>query len=645
MGFRRFESENRLYYVSLFALFGLAIAFCTAFLSYRMELISLEGRLRQDAKAVFEFKIRDFDTFQAGLDEIVGSLRDSSFLSLYLMDPSPENYDNLASCFLTVANSHLSLMQVRYLDELGVERVRADWMVGDKRAHLIDQDQLQNKRTRYYFQEASQVPPFTYWYSNLDLNVERGKIEIPEKPVLRIASPVYLNQQFRGIVIVNVRMKEFLSRFLSNAEFGLSLIDKDGYFLVSQDPQQSWSRYRETGYQVGDVFPEQANWILHYRTDGGLEQFGYLFVGSLGNRLNKDGAVLLMVADEGTVHIMKGERQKAAVFIVAIIVLLSIPLALLISRGPARLHAKISSQNRKLTESVELIDKNINRASLDLQRNFQEVSSALATSLGDSKASFVGMKYSQLYCNVQPKEYYDRVWEALERDGSWSGELQHAKSNGECFWADTVVLPKTDAEGVLVGYSLIYQDITDKKRIEELSVRDELTGLYNRRFFNAVISKELSQAQRDQDVIIFAMLDIDFFKQYNDNYGHQQGDVVLKQVSAAMRSKLTRGSDYCFRLGGEEFGILFAEKDNERAYDFVDSIRRAVLEIAIEHKWSSISNVVTVSIGMLVIGPVPGATVDQVYKGADEALYAAKNEGRNCVILRSFISETNETEG
>jgi diguanylate cyclase (GGDEF)-like protein/PAS domain S-box-containing protein len=645
MGLSRFESESRLYYVSLFALFGMAIALCTALLSYRMELHSLDTKLSQNAEAVFDLKIEEFDNFNAGLEEIVGSVRDSSFLYNYLKDPSPANYDSLAACILTVANAHLSVMQLRYLDENGLERVRVDWMVGDKRAHQIGQDLLQDKSKRYYFLESSQVPPFHYWYSNLDLNVEQGKIESPEKPVLRIASPVYINQQFRGVVIVNVRMKEFLNRFLSNGVFHLSLIDKDGYFLASHDEEKSWSRYRETGYQVGNVYPEQANQILHYAMDGGLKKIGKIFTGSFSKLLNKDGAVLLMVADEVTVHIMEEERQKAAVLIVAIIVLLSIPLALLISRGPVRLHKKISSQNRKLTESIELIDKNINRASLDLQRNFQEVSSALATSLGGSKASFVGIQYSQLYCDLQPREYYDKVWEALERDGSWSGELQHAKGDGECFWADTVVLPRVDEEGILVGYSLIYQDITDKKRIEELSVRDELTGLYNRRFFNAVISKELSQVQRDKNVIVFAMMDLDFFKQYNDNYGHQQGDVVLKQVSAAISSKLTRGSDYCFRLGGEEFGLLFTKKDNERTFDFVDSIRRTVEEEAIEHKWSSVSSVVTVSIGMVVIGPLPGATVDQVYKGADEALYAAKNEGRNCVVLRRFGSDKNETEG
>jgi diguanylate cyclase (GGDEF)-like protein len=237
---------------------------------------------------------------------------------------------------------------------------------------------------------------------------------------------------------------------------------------------------------------------------------------------------------------------------------------------------------------------------------------------------------------MRPEEYYGEVWESLERDGSWEGELQHSKSSGECYWADTVVLPKTDEEGVLVGYSVIHQDITDKKRIEELSITDEMTGLHNRRYFNVIIKKELGRARRERHNLIFAMLDIDFFKQYNDNYGHQKGDEVLKEVSSIMKDKLSRASDYCFRLGGEEFGILFSNKQSGNSYEFVDLIRKAIEERAIEHKWSAVADVVTVSIGMQTIAPDDPVSVDLLYKIADKALYTAKNEGRNRLVARTF---------
>ncbi|BHH83531.1 sensor domain-containing diguanylate cyclase [Desulforhopalus sp. 52FAK] len=630
------DRANRWYYIGLFALFGVAIAFFTAVISYRLDTVAMDAKLKVNAEDVFDQTVGEFEHFTAGLEYVVSALRDTSVLFDYLENPSEENYNNLTVCYRTVANSNPSLMQVRYIDEYGMERVRADWPIGRERALVVPKSGLQDKRKRYYFQEASQTPPFSFWYSKLDLNIEHGQIEMPEKPVLRVASPVYYNQHFRGIVIINVHMKRFLNKLTHNSMFHLCLLDQDGYFLVAHQSEYSWSRYTESGHSVETVYPEYANEILHHVERGNLLSLGNLFVGSLGNLLLKDGAMLVLHADEKIVNSMKEERQKAAVFIIAIIALLSVPLAFLISMGPTKLYRKISQQNRQLTESVDLIDKNIHRGTLDLQRNFQEASSALATSLGVNKNSLVGMRYDKLYCQTRPKEYYDEVWEALEREGSWSGELQHSRDNGDCFWADTKVLPKKDDSGKLIGYSVIYQDITDKKRIEHLSITDELTDLYNRRFFNVIIKKELSRAQREKCDIVFAMLDIDFFKQYNDNYGHQKGDKILQEVSAIMKGKLSRGSDYCFRLGGEEFGILYTKQDSNSHLEFIESIRQAVEERALEHNWSKVASVITVSAGVLTIPSDARASVDAVYRNADEALYTAKNQGRNRVVAQNF---------
>ena len=636
MGFSGRMNANRLYYIGLFTVFGILIALCTSVLTYHLALDSMEVTLAEDAEDVFNFKIDTFEGYTAGLERVVGSLRDNVLLQNYLEDPGPDSYATVAACFRAIANTNPALMQVRYIDEWGVEKIRADWPVGDVAASLVPLNQLQDKKNRYYFKEASQVAPFTYWYSKLDLNIENGMIETPEKPVLRIASPVYFQQQFRGIVIINVHVKDFLNTLLKNSIFEISLIDRDGYYLVSSHSERSWSRYRESGYRIENDYPEYANGILHHVVDGTLQKFDTVFVGSMGNLLQKDGAMLLLHVDQGAMEGMKEQRQKTAAVIVIVIVLFSVPLALLISRGPTQLHKKISFQNRSLTESIELIDRSILRANLDLDKKFQDVSSAFASSLGMSKNAIIGMNYDTLYCQWRPKEYYNEVWACVAREGLWTGELQHAKSNGEWFWADTVVRSTTDDNGDLKGYSLIYQDITDKKRIEELSITDEMTGLYNRRFFNVTIKKELGRARREQHEITFAMLDIDFFKQYNDNYGHQKGDEAIKEVSAIMRNMLSRGSDSCFRLGGEEFGLLIINQNPSESVEFIESIRTTIQERAIEHKWSAVADVITVSIGLLTIIPGESVTVDTIYKIADEALYAAKGGGRNRVVAKTL---------
>ena len=142
------DRANRWYYIGLFALFGLVIAFFTAILSYRLDTISMEAKLKSNAEDVFDQKVEEFENLTSGLEYIVSSLRDTAFLYEYLDDPSDENYTNLTAGYRVVANSNPSLMQVRYIDEYGMERVRADWPIGRERSMIVPKSGLQDKKKR-----------------------------------------------------------------------------------------------------------------------------------------------------------------------------------------------------------------------------------------------------------------------------------------------------------------------------------------------------------------------------------------------------------------------------------------------------------------------------------------------------------------
>jgi diguanylate cyclase (GGDEF)-like protein len=101
------------------------------------------------------------------------------------------------------------------------------------------------------------------------------------------------------------------------------------------------------------------------------------------------------------------------------------------------------------------------------------------------------------------------------------------------------------------------------KIVEQLSITDELTGIYNRRHFNKLFQEELKNAFSEKQPLSFFMFDIDHFKQYNDYYGHQKGDDVLKTIGIIMKAQKERDTDLFFRLGGEEFGVLFSREDEE----------------------------------------------------------------------------------
>jgi polar amino acid transport system substrate-binding protein len=168
--------------------------------------------------------------------------------------------------------------------------------------------------------------------------------------------------------------------------------------------------------------------------------------------------------------------------------------------------------------------------------------------------------------------------------------------------------------------------------IEKLSITDELTSLYNRRHFNDVFTREFSRAKREKNPIAFLMFDVDFFKAYNDTYGHQKGDMALKELGRLLKNFSKRGSDFAFRLGGEEFGMIYSEKTFEEALAFAQKLREEVEDLGILHSSSSISDHLSISIGLVYFESVKDINENSIYKQADENLYKAKESGRNRVV-------------
>lgn len=170
------------------------------------------------------------------------------------------------------------------------------------------------------------------------------------------------------------------------------------------------------------------------------------------------------------------------------------------------------------------------------------------------------------------------------------------------------------------------------KLLEELAFLDPLTQLFNRRKFEMVFDEEWRRAMRNHEPLSLCMIDIDFFKGYNDTLGHGEGDICLQQVASAIRKSSSRGGELAVRYGGEEFIVLMPHCDENQAYQSSENIRRSVEALHINHPHSGVASVVTISVGCATIYP-KDKTVDRnsLVKSADDALYKAKQNGRNRV--------------
>jgi diguanylate cyclase (GGDEF)-like protein len=160
------------------------------------------------------------------------------------------------------------------------------------------------------------------------------------------------------------------------------------------------------------------------------------------------------------------------------------------------------------------------------------------------------------------------------------------------------------------------------KQLTQYAITDPLTKLYNRRYLDEVFSKNFQVAAKSQYLYVFVVLDLDYFKNYNDTYGHKAGDEVLVKVSKILTNDMRRDSDYAFRVGGEEFACLLLARNEERVFSFIEKVRQDIED----------TKLVTASFGVCIIDNFEYEDFDEMYRVADKFLYEAKDNGRNQIV-------------
>ena len=216
---------------------------------------------------------------------------------------------------------------------------------------------------------------------------------------------------------------------------------------------------------------------------------------------------------------------------------------------------------------------------------------------------------------------------------------------------------KTSTEDIIKGFEVGAEDYVTKpfiheillarvnthlslrkktKQLQELSIKDGLTQIANRRYFDEFLNLEWRRCMRDNKPVSLMMVDIDHFKLFNDTYGHQKGDDVLQSVATVIQSFNNRPSDLTARYGGEEFAVVLGKADIKTAEKQAIEICTAIEQLNIVHESSETKNVVTISIGVASLTPTAEYQPADLIKMADDQLYAAKENGRNQVKISAL---------
>lgn len=287
--------------------------------------------------------------------------------------------------------------------------------------------------------------------------------------------------------------------------------------------------------------------------------------------------------------------------------------------------------------------------------SIESMNSAAGKLLGFEEDELIGVKISTIITDPKSISAEDYLNEFIDdgTSGAPSQEIEVVSKNGDKIpilfaVSKMVAQDKLLYIGVLSDISKIksmemelrslnHELSRSNERLEKTSITDSLTSLFNRRHFDSVLVKELQRATRQHTSISLLVVDIDFFKQFNDLYGHCAGDDCIKKVSLCIKQVFKRSGDLPARYGGEEFAIILPGCDGLELQERAETLRQEIVALGIPHSKSNAERILTVSIGAITYKPGPndvaGPKPKELFSEADKALYRAKAKGRNQVVF------------
>ena len=627
---------TKILFLIVFIIYGALISGISYHTSNYYKDKETKTKLIQRQESTFENKLYSLELKINSLKNDLIALKENKTFKKYL---ELETNKEVFELFSLMINSDKDIYQLRFLDSNGNEKIRFERDNISSPVIKIENKDLQNKASRYYFNEIKNVKKDTIWFSRVDLNEEYGKIEKPFIPTLRMGVPIYYNEVFKGVLIMNVFFENTINNLVNSPFFNISIYNKDGEFIYnkmkidSKIVDNSWSMSIKRDFN----FFKYLEYIKNKFSNEDINSYFLSF--SLDSVIpNADKLTIFYEPNENElIKIIENERNY--ILIVSMIVLgLSIFLAFILSIIPNLLNDKLHKLKDTLEKKIRVIDEYVNLCVTDKKGVIIDVSKSYCTLTGYTRAELIGKRHNILRYEKTENRVYKELWETINSKKVWEGELTNVKKDGEIFNTKILITPELDENQNIVNFIAYSQDISYQKKIELISVTDELTKLYNKREFNNIFTRSVENAKRFNNPYTMLMIDIDFFKQYNDSYGHLKGDYALESVAKAMKKCCTRSTDISFRLGGEEFGLIYIASNQKEALVFAKKIQDEIHNLKIEHKSSKVSSYLTVSIGLFFSENIRDFSKDDIYQRCDDALYFAKKAGRNNIYSIDTLS-------
>jgi diguanylate cyclase (GGDEF)-like protein/PAS domain S-box-containing protein len=295
-------------------------------------------------------------------------------------------------------------------------------------------------------------------------------------------------------------------------------------------------------------------------------------------------------------------------------------------------------KDNEIKKIYKELDELVYYSKTDIDGNIIYVSGAFEKISGYTKDELLNQNHRIIKHEDMKREFFVDLWNTILDKKVFSGEIKNKAKDGSSYWVKVTIIPELDEKDNIIAFSAYRVIITDKKmlesktneliivnkKLEELSVVDPLTQIYNRIKLDSVLQELYNSYKRYNNVFSLIIIDIDYFKDVNDAHGHLVGDKTLKSVVKIIKN-IIREVDIFGRWGGEEFMIISQDTDCEGAYILAQKIRSVIESFEFEMVGKK-----TVSLGVSQIDEK--TSILELIKKADDALYIAKSRGRNRVV-------------
>jgi diguanylate cyclase (GGDEF)-like protein/PAS domain S-box-containing protein len=443
---------------------------------------------------------------------------------------------------------------------------------------------------------------------------------------------------FAGVVLVTISV-DALRQFYATFDMGktgvITLLSSDGLVLARQPYEGAVGADVSRSQVFKEFLPRSpaGSFATVYVSDG---------ITRLGSYRRVDDYPLVIIVAHGLDEVLLGWRSDAGLHL-AISIVTVLALAILGVRFANQMQ-KTQRADRRYRLLADNASDVIACAGLDGRRLYLSPAFTTLTGWGVRDGlqqpwqDFVHPDDQSRILNMEPR--------LRAGAGPFACTFRYICKDGLYRWAEARVQVVGATEGVEAQFVANLRDITERKLAEDevaalnrelaiQAVTDGLTGLANRRRFDEGLAQEWRRAAREQNSLSLMMIDVDHFKFYNDRYGHQRGDECLRTVATAVAGGARRAGDVAARYGGEEFAILLPGADAVAAAGLAEGVRAAIQAIGLEHTGNPANGIITASVGVATMTPVPdagGYRPEDLVAGADAALYQAKHSGRNQVV-------------